>query len=174
MAAAAGAGAVARELTAIRRENAAAEWSPERIGRGLAALRIAAAVALDQRVAERGAAADASPRPGELHIRCGPLARRWVMVSSPATPPMVAAAAAGGQGDGISDGDLERLQRALAVFGTARYARPGEPLPGALAVALEDGIEVSRQLRIRALAPLRLARRLAAALRGRWQRLWAR
>ncbi len=174
VAAAAVAGAVARELTEIRRENAEAEWSPDRIGRGLAALRLAAAVALEQRVAERDAAADASPRPGELHVRCGPLARRWVMVSSPVTPPLLAEGAAGRQGGGISGGDLERLQRALAVFSAARYARTGDPLPGALTLALEDGIEVSRQLRVRALAPLRLARRLAASLRGRWRLLWAR
>ena len=70
----------------------------------------------------------------------------------------------------ISGGDLERLQRALAVFSAARYARPGEPLPGALTLALEDGIEVSRQLRVRALAPLQWARRLGAALRGWWPR----
>ena len=174
VAAAAVAGAVARELTDIRRENAEAEWSPERIGRGLAALRLAAAVALDRPVAERDAAADASPRPGELRVRCGPLARRWVMVSSAVTPPLLAAGAEGRQGGGISAGDLERLQRALAVFSMARYARPGEPPPEGLTLALEDGIEVSRQLRVRALAPLRRARRLAAATRGNWQQLWAR
>ena len=172
VAAAAVAGAAARELSEVRKESAEAEWSPERIGRGLAALRLAAAVALDRRVAERDAAADASPRPGELHVRCGPLARRWVMVSSPVTPRELAAEAAGLQGNGISAGDLERLQRALAVFSSARYARPGEPLPDALALALEDGMEVSRQLRVRALAPVRTARRLAAALHGRWP--WAR
>ncbi|MXY16018.1 MAG: hypothetical protein F4Y57_03195 [Acidobacteria bacterium] len=96
------------------------------------------------------------------------------MVSPPVTPPLLAAGAAGRQGGGISDGDLERLQRALAVFSAARYARPGEPLPGALALALEAGIEVARQLRVRSLAPLRLARWLAASARGRWQQLWAR
>ena len=96
------------------------------------------------------------------------------MVSSPVTPPLLAEGAAGRQGGGISGGDLERLQRALAVFSAARYARTGDPLPGALTLALEDGIEVSRQLRVRALAPLRLARRLAASLRGRWRLLWAR
>ena len=174
VAAAAVAGAVARELTQIRRENAEAEWSPERIGRGLAALRLAAAVALDQPLAERDAAADANPRPGELHVRRGPLARRWVMVSSPVTPPALAAAAAGRADDGMAGGDLERLQRALAAFSSARYARPGEPLPGGLTPALEEGIEVARKLRVRALAPLRLARRIAASLRGRRQRSWAR
>ena len=50
---------------------------PSGFGRGLAALRLAAAVALDRLVAERDAAADATPRPGELRVRCGPLARRW-------------------------------------------------------------------------------------------------
>ena len=169
VAAAVVAGAAARELTAIRRENADAEWSPERIGRGLAALRLAAAVALDRHVAERDAAPDTSPRPGELHIRRGPLARRWLMVSSPVTPPALESAASGQRSSGISSGDLERLQRALAVFSGARYARPGEALPGGLTLALEDGIEVARQLRIHTLAPLRLARRLTASLRGRWR-----
>ena len=171
VAAAAVAGAAARELAAIRRENAEADWSPERIGRGLAALRLVAAVALDREVAERTTAAGAEPRAGELRVRCGRLARRWVMASSAVTPPSLAAWAAGERSGLISSGGLERLQRALATFSAARYARQGEPLPGGLTLALEEGIEVSRQLRVRTLAPLRAARRLAAALR---ERLWTR
>ena len=164
------AAAVARELTEIRRENAEADWSPERIGRALAALRLASAVALDRPVAERDAAAGAEPRPGELRVRRRPLARGSVLVSSAVTPPLLAAGAAAGPTDAISGGDLERLQHALAAFSAARYARPGEPSPGALTLALEEGIEVSRQLRIRALAPLQWTRRLGAALRGWWPR----
>ena len=174
VAAAAVAGAVARELTEIRRENAEADCSPDRIGRGLAALRLAAAVALDSQVASatprrtpaRGRASSAS---GAVRWRGGgswcrrPSRRPW-------WPPVR-------RMGGATEFPVATWS---ACSGRWRYSAPramrgpGDPLPGALTLALEDGIEVSRQLRVRALAPLRLVRRLAAAMRGRRQRLWAR
>ena len=174
LAAAAVAGAAAHELAAIRRANAAADWSSQGIERGLAALRLAAAVAVDQAVAERTAGPDAAPKSGELRVRAGWLSARSVMASSAVTPALLAAASATRPAAAISDSDLDRLRNALAVFSTARYARPGEPLPGTLTLALEEGHEVTRQLRFRALAPIRWTGRAAASLRNWWQRRWAR
>ena len=152
--------AVLHELAAIRQANAAADWSRDGIERGLAALRLAAAIALDHPVAERAAGADAEPRAGELRVRIAPLSARRVMVSSAVTPAQLAGAEPGE--------DRDRLGQALTLFSAARYARPGEPLPGTLTLALEEGIEVTRQLRFRALPPIRWATRVSASLRAWW------
>lgn len=174
LAAAAVMGAVVRELAAVGRENAVSDWSPESVGRGLAALRVAAAVAIDHPLAERAAGAAGASRAGELRVRVGLLSRRTAMVSSAVTPARLAQAAAGSAADTISVADRERLQGALAAFSAARYARPDEPQPGGLSLVLDDGMEVARQLRIRTVAPVRWARRCVLAARGLWQRSAAR
>ena len=158
--------AVLHELAAIRQANVAADWSRDGIERGLAALRLAAAIALDHPVAERAAGADAEPRAGELRVRIAPFSARRVMVSSAVTPAQLAGAEPGE--------DRDRLRQALTLFSAARYARAGEPLPGTLTLALEEGIEVTRQLRFRALPPVRWAARVAASLNAWWQRRWTR
>ena len=164
--------AVLHELAAIRQANAAADCSRDRIERGLAALRLAAAVALDHPVAERAVRPGEEPRAGELRVRVALLSGRWVMVSSAVTPALLVGDVPGRRASTASGADLDRLRQALAVFSTARYARAGDPLPGALALALEDGIEVTQQLRFRALPPIRWAGRVAAPLRAWWQRRW--
>ena len=174
VAAAAVAGTVLRELTAIRRANAAADWSRERIEQTLAALRLAGAVAVERTVAERAADPGAPPRSGELRVRAGWLAAGSVMVCAAVTPAVLAGGAGGRPAAGISDFNLGRLRNALAVFSAARYARPGEPLPATLTLALEEALEVIRQVRFRALAPIRRSGRVAASLRGWWQRRWTR
>ena len=163
--------AVLRELAAIRKANAA-DWSRERIERGLAALRLTAAIALDRPLAERAADPGAAPRLGELRVRVALLSARWAMVSSAVTPAQFVGDAPGRRASTASVADLDRLRQSLAVFSTARYARAGEPLPDALALALEDGIEVTKQLRFRALPPVRWAGRFAAPFRAWWQRRW--
>ena len=164
--------AVLRELAAIREANAAADWSRERIERGLAALRLTAAIALDHPLAERAADAGAAPRLGELRVRVALLSARWAMVSSAVTPALLVGAAPGRRAGTASGAELDRLRQSLAVFSSARYARAGDPLPGALALALEDGIEVTQQIRFRALPPVRWAGRVAASIHAWWQRRW--
>ena len=166
--------AVLHELAAIRKENAAADWSRERIERGLAALRLTAAIALDHPLAERAADPGAAPRLGELRVRVALLSARWAMVSSAVTPALLVGDAPGRRASTASGADLDRLRQSLAVFTAARYARAGDPLPGALALALEEGIEVTQQLRFRALPPIRWAARVSASLRAWWQPRWKR
>ena len=166
--------AVLHELTAIRQANAADDWSRDRIERGLAVLRLAAAIALDHPVAERAAGPGEEPRAGELRVRVAALSARRVMVSSSVTPALLAGDASGRQAEAAPGADLDRLRQALAVFTAARYAPADEPLPGTLMLALEESVEVTRQLRLRALPPIRWARRVATSLRAWWQRRWIR
>lgn len=166
--------AVLQELGAIRQAYAAADWSRDGIERGLAALRLAAALAVDHPLAERAAVPGEKPRAGELRVRVAALSARRVMMSSSVTPALLAGDAAGRQAEAAPGADLDRLRQALAVFTAARYAAADKPLPGTLMLALEESEEVTRRLRFRALRPVRWTRRRAASLRGWWQQRWIR
>ncbi len=175
--AAAVAWAVTGELTALRELSLTAGWTHDSIQRVLTALRLAAALALGRPLAERAGDAAGGPLAGELRIRGGLLRTRSVVVSSAMTPGLLATEAArGGAGTApaaCSDGDLERLRRALAAFSAARYARGGEPDSDLLASELDSGLAATRPLRIRTLTPVRRVEQAAAAVRD-WWRSWTR
>ena len=98
-------------------------------------------------------------------------------MSSAVTPGLLANAAARGgaatAAAACSDGDLERLQDALAAFSAARYARGGEPDGDLLAAELDSGLAATRPLRVRTLAAVRRVEQAAAAVRD-WWRSWTR
>ena len=169
--------AVTGELTALRELSLAAGWTQEAIQRALTALRLASALALGRRVAERGGDAAGEPLAGELRVRGGLLRTRSVIVSSAVTPGLLASAAAHGGAAAApapcADGDLERLRQALAAFSAARYARGGEPDGDLLARELDNGLAAARPLRVRTLAPVRRVELAAAAVRD-WWRSWTR
>lgn len=175
--AAAVAWAVTGELTALRELGLTAGWTPAAIQRALAALRLAAAVALGRPLAERAGGADGEPLAGELRVRTGLLRAKSVIVSSAVTPGLLANAADRGgaatAAAACSDGDLERLQGALAAFSAARYARGGEPDGDLLAAELDSGLAATRPLRVRTLAAVRRVEQAAAAVRH-WWRSWTR
>lgn len=168
--------AVVAELTALRRHSLTAGWTHDALQRTLAALRLAAALALQRPVAERADDAGRAPRAGELRVRSGLLRARTVVVSSALTPAALSdavgrqtAAAAGP----LADGDVERLRRSLAAFSAARYGRAGAPETDLLDRELDHALAATRPLRIRTLAPVRRLRRAAAAA-GRRRRAWTR
>lgn len=161
------------ELTTLRRESLAAGWTPDRLQRALAALRLAAAVALRRPVAERAGGAGPEPQAGELRVRSGVLRGRTAVVSSALTPGLLADAAAGRAGrpgPAAPIGDFEPIRGALAAFSAARYARERDASADVLTGALDRGMAAIRPLRIRALAPIRRAAAAADAARGRWRR----
>ena len=169
--------AVVGELTALRRHSLVAGWTRDALQRALAALRLAAALALQRPVAERADDAERAPRAGELRIRSGLLRARTVVVSSALTPAALSDAVdrqtAGIAAGPLPHGHLERLRRSLAVFSAARYGRAGAPETDLLDRELDHALAAIRPLRIRTLAPVRSMRRTAAAA-GRWRRAWTR
>ncbi len=167
--------AVTGELTALRELSLSAGWTHESIQRALTALRLAAALALGRPVAERAGDAAAGPLAGELRIRGRLLGGRPIVVSSAATPALLASEAArAGAGRGAAlcpEDDLDRLRSALAAFSAARYARDGDPDGDLLASELDSGLAAARPLRIRTLAPVRRVERAAADVLD-WWRAW--
>ena len=164
-------------LTALRRHSPTAGWTRDALQRALAALRLAAALALQRPVAERADDAARAPRAGELRVRSGLLRARTVVVSSALTPAALADAVgrrtAGTAAGPLPQGDLERLRRSLAAFSAARYGLAGAPETDLLDRELDHALAAIRPLRIRTLAPVRRMRRAAAAVE-RWRRGWTR
>ena len=169
--------AVVGELTALRRHSPTAGWTRDALQRALAALRLAAALALQRPVAERADDAARAPRAGELRVRSGLLRARTVVVSSALTPAALADAAGRRTTEAaagpLPQGDLERLRRSLAAFSAARYGLAGAPETDLLDRELDHALAAIRPLGIRTLAPVRRMRRAAAAVE-RWRRAWTR
>lgn len=144
--------AAARELRTVEAA-AAAGWSPELAGRAAAALRLAGAVALGRRIAQREPPSTGAPREGELLVRRG--RRHPAMVLSAAVTPSTTPTAEAAPADRLA---WDGLRKALALVGAARYRRAGELDPLVLGSAVAD------------------AQRQVVALRRQhlWRRLWRR
>ena len=119
---------VAQELAAVRDEGRGG-WSPELVARALTAVRIAAAYALDRRVAQRIIAPNGEVPDARLVIQQGLLRKRKAAVTSPVTAADVERAleapiAATTDRQRVS---LETLQSSLGALTQAQYAAtPGE------------------------------------------------
>lgn len=141
-------GGCLRTVAQIRRE-AEDAWTPERVARALAALRVAAAVASGRTVAQQAVEPDTTPREGQLALRTGIVRRRSMVIS--------AAARADGASGRADDGKRSRHQalagpifEALRAFTAARYGRAG--LDGAsLGSSLDEAARTMRTLRFRSL-----------------------
>ena len=141
-------GGCVRAVAQIRREDQNG-WTPERVARALAALRVAAAVASDRPLAQHVVEPDTAPREGQLALRTGILRRRSLLVS--------AAARADGASARFSEKHRGRrhaladpIFAAIRAFTGARYGRA--EIDGApLGAALDEADRAMRSLRLRSL-----------------------
>ena len=136
-------------IAVLREEVARDGWSPERIGRALAPLRVAAAVALGTAVAQEPLDDKRPAREGQLVVRAGTLGTRRAVVSAPVTPASIDGFIGDRDGVALSSrltAALERIRDALRVLDAARYNRDGMPDAAALDVALDDGADAVRRL----------------------------
>ena len=164
-----------REAQRVKSE-AAAGWTPDRIGRALAAFRIASALALDRTVAQAVVDRRERPRDGQLALETGLWRPQRVLMSASTTAATITGrlAADGQEIDPRLRDGLEDMSVALQVFGTALYSRRGELDTGALDSALDRGVRGLDRLRSAQRWPARATdalTRTAAALR---EATWAR
>jgi hypothetical protein len=151
--------AVGRELLDVRAQSQAAGWTPDLMGRALAALRIAAAFTIGTPVVQQKVAPD---RVGEAPDGCLAVAGRFgapVLVSASVTPART------------TD---EGLRDALARLTEARYGRGAAPEPARLEAALDHALPTVDRLagsRTWLAETKAAARRSLDGLRGR---AWAR
>jgi hypothetical protein len=149
-------------MSQARSAAAGGGWTPVLVGRALAALRVAGAIALERPVAQVHMDAGAAEREGQLQIRSGLFGRRRALVSTPVTPATIAKVlAAGGAAPPRAQAQavLARVQDALRLFGAARYGRNGEVDAALLDTALDDVAGSLRRLRAASLWPARGARK---------------
>ena len=158
------------ELQAVRTAAQAGGWTGDLVARGLAALRIAAALAIGRPVAESatvagdgmyGAGDGASAADGRLAVRQGLFGAERVSVSAAVTLrdvdrelPRVAVESP----DGARA--AEALRAGLAGFGAVRYGASAELPAAGLAADLDAGIDVVQKLQVELFEPLRRLRRL--------------
>jgi hypothetical protein len=164
-----------REAQRVKTE-AAAGWTPDLIGRALAAFRIASALALDRLVAQALVDRRERPREGQLAVVTG----RWrpvrVLISASTTAAAITGRLAtdGQEIDPRLRDALEDMAVPLHAFETALYSRSGERDTDALDGALDRGLRGLDRVRSAKRWPARAARawaRTAAALR---EATWAR
>ncbi len=136
-------------IAVLKEEVAREGWSPERAGRALAALRVAAAVALATPVAQEVVDSKRAVREGQLTVRAGILGTKRAVVSAPLTPASIEGFLVGPDRMGLTSrlaAALEQIRDALRVFDAARYKRDGALDPAALDVALDNGAGEIRRL----------------------------
>ncbi len=170
--------AVLGELRAVRAAAEGGGWTFDLVARGLAALRIAAALAVGRSVAQRadaaGDRADAVAE-GRLPVRRRLFGSGHVSVWAAVTVRDV-------------DGDLQRigveslqgvrpaaaLRAGLAGFGAARYGAAAELPAGGLTAGLDAGIDALQRLQVELFDPWRRLSRVYRTCRewatNRWRR----
>ncbi len=141
-------GSVSREMAAIRRAREAGGWTDELAGRALAALRIAAGYAIDQRATQVAGAPESNGH-GSIALSGGLLgARRGVLVSGSTTAESVARTIESGSPLAARRlAVLEPLQASLNRFTAARFGRSEALDETALDEALESGCSALDRLR---------------------------
>ncbi len=142
---------VGRELTAVRRERDSGGWTPDRAGRALAALRIAATYALGRRVGnavvnQRSQAV--SPSTGQLVLRTGWPKGKTIAVSGAVTSGTAMRELARGNGDAKRGVMLDSLVQALSALTVAQYGRAEAKIDDAtLDSALDTAFQVLKRMR---------------------------
>jgi hypothetical protein len=139
--------AVGREITTVRREAERQGWTSDLIGRGLAALRIAATFASSRRVGQIRAGTGTEPHEGQVLVRGGWLRGKKVLVSGAATTETVARELARRDMATGRRRSLEVLQAALASFTAAQFGRGEKVDDTGLAESLAAAAVVVRRLR---------------------------
>jgi len=123
--------AVGRELRAAQRGREDGGWTAELMGRALAAIRVAAAIAIGARVVQTASARDqpvagrdqSATAHGQLTVSTGWLRPKPVAVSASLTPQALANEVARGAKGAKRAAMLEALEQALTRFTTALYGR---------------------------------------------------
>lgn len=141
-------GGCVRAVAQVRRE-AEDGWTPDRVARALAALRVAAAVASERALVQEAVEPGTTPREGQLALRAGIVRRRSLLVSAAAR-----ADGAPGRADEKHNGRRHALAdpiyAALRAFTGARYGR-AEIDSASLGSALDEADRAMRTLRFRSL-----------------------
>jgi hypothetical protein len=150
---------VRRELAEVRRQ-ASGGWSLDLIARALAGARVVAGYDAGRPVSQSEAD---SARGGALLLRGGLLGRRTISVSAAATPLALQ--------DRATAADLDR---AMTTLTAARYGRTETYDGGALDDALAAVMRAADRLASQHTLIADAMRTIAAAIRGRTARVWAR
>lgn len=164
--------AASRQLTSVDRARQTDGWTPDLVGRALAALRIIAAYAADGQASQRVSAEDDTNPDGAVVFHRGALGSARVMASGSATARTLVQVTT--KGVPIHDAVRDDLRDALTAFTQARYGhdqRIDEP-------TLDEGIAAGRKAASRlSFANRRLVRKLRIVRRrvaGLGRRMWAR
>ena len=165
------------ELTRVQRATAARGWTAESTGHVLAALRVAAAVALSEPVAQAPTDAGTPARDGQLRVRHGWLRPKVAVISSGLTAAAVTKRAEDGLARPRRVADrrtVEDFGRAMTTFTTARYGDRDQLVDEALTRELGTAVARTRRLRWRSAAAVRQATQLVETVRDWWAPWWAR
>lgn len=163
---------VEAELATIHNDRQGAGWTPESVGRALAALRIVAGYALARPASQSAFAPGGDTRAGQLLVHAGRVGSDAVLISGSLTPEAMAEAM--NQVEFRSEPaatQLSDLQTALTQLTAAAYGRSNVFDTAALNVALASGRRAARRLAqeeawvARTLASIR---RTATSLRRRF------
>jgi hypothetical protein len=135
--------AAARELNAVQNDRGHGEWTPELLGRALAATRVAAACAIGAPVSQR--IADTGP------IGVGRLRVSSLMLGKPRaiSASVTAADVARAEARGGADPALEPLREALTAFAAAQYGRNGIGDAGVLDSSLASAVAAAARVKRR-------------------------
>jgi hypothetical protein len=164
-----------RAIGRLRSEVDREGWTPERAGRLLGILRIAAAVALGRPVAQTLVDMSVRGREGQVVLRNGMFRSKHALISAPTGEDAIANWLAGGNGpDPRARAMLEELRGALHALSTACYSRSGDVDTTALDTALENGTRAIRRLRFTRRWPMSAAARLAKSAAGLGGMVWSR
>lgn len=168
-------GRVLRELTRLRQTTAGPGWTLEGVGRALAALRVAAAVAISNPIALAPIDPDAPTRDGQIRLHHGYLRPKAANISSGLTAATLNRRLEEPLPFLVADREtVEHLSRAIAAFTTARYGRSGALPQDSLTRNLETSIEQTKRLRWQAATPIRHAKQFIWVASNWWTRVWTR
>jgi hypothetical protein len=167
-------GACEREAQRVKTDTAGG-WTPELVGRALAAFRVAGAVALGRPVAQTRVEARERPREGQLLVEMGPWRAHRLLISASTTGAVITGRlAADREMDPPLREALEDLAVGLDVFGGSHYSRSGELDGGRLDEALDRGLRGLDRLRSSRRWPGRVAEAVGRTVAAFRQATWAR
>jgi hypothetical protein len=165
------------ELRRVKADVARDGWSPQLASRALTALRVAGAVALGKSIAQTRVSQGTAVRDGQLAIRSGLIGSRRAVVSTPTTPDAIGRVLSNGNGSALparTQAVLGGIQQSLRALGAARYGRNGHLDTTALDLALDEGIDLVRRLRVANLWPMRTADAVARSAADVGAMVWSR
>jgi len=158
----------------VRRAREAEGWTPDLVGRALAALRIVAGYAVAQPATQLIANGHMDGSDGTLLLSRGLFKAERVQVSGSATPQTLARELTRTSNGHSDTGRVEELQGLLASFTRARYGGDNPVGEGSLDESLASGERLARRLQFEhgwLVRKMALLSRRATSLRPRaWSR----